>query len=111
MKRIILPVMILIASLGLKGQITLEQSYAVSGTLTQLENDGYKYFFMDVVNSQCRLYNLDHSLWKTIDLSVPEGYWLYEIAYVSQKLFDTDDLIELSYICYYYNETVQYYTY
>jgi hypothetical protein len=96
---------------GLKGQITLEQTYDFSGTVTQLENDGYKYFFMDVVNSRCLLYNLDHSLWKTIDVSVPAEYWLYDMGYVSQKLFNTNDLIELSYICYYYDEAGQYYIY
>lgn len=66
---------------------------------------------MDVTNSECRLYNLDHTLWKTIDLPVPEGQYVYDIKYVSDNLFNTDNVIELAYVYYLYVETGQYYIY
>jgi hypothetical protein len=92
-------------------QISLETVYQVSGSVTQLENSGYKYFVMDWVNNQCRIYNMDHSVWKVINLTVPSGYYLYDIRYVSEKLFDGDNLVELALTYYYYDETGQYYIY
>jgi len=95
-----------------QGQITLEHTYSgVSAGYVQLPLAGYKYFVMDVTNNQCRLYNNDHSLWKTITLSIPANYFLYDIAYVSENLFNTDNSIELLYVSYNYNSTGGYYTY
>jgi hypothetical protein len=92
-------------------QISSEHTYPASTGLTELAISGYKYFLMDVTNSQCRLYNMDHSLWKTINLSVPAGMYLYDIKYVSETLFNSDSKVELAYIYYYYNSTLLYYTY
>jgi hypothetical protein len=92
-------------------QLNLEYVYNVSASITQLEDNGYKYYVMDVANNQCRLYNPDHSLWKTIQLAVPEGDYLYNIQYVSDKLFNTDSNVELSYTYYSYNDSAQYYVY
>ena len=85
-------------SMLLSAQITLENTYTYSGTLTAIDSNEYKYFVMDVPMKQCRLYNEDHSLFKTISLSVPEGYFLYDIKFVSRKVFNTDDKIELLYV-------------
>lgn len=95
-----------------KGQITLEKTYTgVSAGVAQTETYGDKFYVMDVAAAQCRVYNLDHSLWKTINLSVPAGYYLYDIQYVTDHLFNTDNSLELLYVCYTYNSTSQYYTY
>ncbi len=95
-----------------QGQITLEHTYTgVSAAYINLPVAGYKYYVMDVANSQCRLYNNDHSLWKTITLSIPANYYLYDIQYVSENLFNTDNSIELLYVSYNYNTTLAYYTY
>ena len=40
-------------------QITLEQTYPASATLTELGVSGYKYYLMDVTNNQCRIFNFD----------------------------------------------------
>lgn len=66
---------------------------------------------MDVTQNQCRIYNTDHSLWKTINLLVPANNYLYDIKYVSEGLFTTDNGLCLAYIYYNYNETGQYYTF
>ncbi len=92
---------------------SLEYTYPVSASICCLEKSGDKYFSMDVTNKQCRIYNLDHTLFKTINLTVPADYYLYNILYVSEHTFNQDDLIELAYIYSKYNltETSYYYSY
>lgn len=94
-----------------RAQIYLENPYTASTGLTNLAVSGYKYFMMDVTNKQCVLYNIDHSVWKTINLSVPDGMYLYDINNVSETLFNTDDKVELAYIYYAYDSALLYYTY
>jgi hypothetical protein len=93
------------------GQITPEATYNHSGTYTQLANSGYKFFLMDVGANQCRIYNTNHSLWKTINLTVPANHYLYDVKFVSENLFTTDNTLCLAYIYYNYNSIGQYYTY
>ena len=89
-----------------KAQITLEHTYSdISANVCFLETEGYKYYSMDVPNKQCRLYNQDHSLWKTINISTPTSNYLYDIKYISQHLFNSDDLIELLVVLYEYIPT------
>lgn len=85
MKRFALLIAIIIIVKLASGQITLESTYNFSGTYTKLANSGYKFYVMDVGVNQCRIYNTDHSLWKTINLSVPNGSYLYDIRYVTEK--------------------------
>ncbi|MDA3823577.1 MAG: T9SS type A sorting domain-containing protein [Bacteroidales bacterium] len=87
-------------TLTLSAQIEFEASYSYSGSLTEIDEGEYKYFVMDVPQNQCRLYNEDHSPFKTIDLSVPAGYYLSDIKYVSRRTFNNDDNIELLYLYY-----------
>jgi hypothetical protein len=94
-----------------RAQIYLEKNYPGSTSLTQLALSGYKYFLMDVVNNQCKIYNMDHSIWKTINLAVPAGMYLYDIKLVSETLFNTDSKVELAYIYYSYDTTLLFYTY
>ncbi len=113
MKRISF-ILVLLISLAFhsQGQIIPEHTYTgVSAAYINLPVAGYKYYVMDVTNSQCRLYNNDHSLWKTINLSLPANYYLYDIQYVTENLFNTDNSIELLYVSYNYNTTLAYYTY
>lgn len=105
---------ILCMVISVNGQLTLEQTYNYSVGVVKLETMGYKYFLMDVPNSQCRIYNMDHSLFKTINCSVPANNYLSDIKYVSQNLFDSDSDIELVYTYYEYiqpTETTYYYKY
>ncbi len=91
------------------GQITHEQTYDHSGTYTALANSGDKFFYMHVGTEQCRINNTDHTPWKTINLDVPSGYWLYDIRHVSENLFTTDNSVCLAYVYYRYDEAGQYY--
>ncbi|MFA5816416.1 MAG: T9SS type A sorting domain-containing protein [Bacteroidales bacterium] len=92
-------------------QIVFEQSYPYSGTITQLEKEGPMFYLMDVTAKECRIYNLDYSLFKTIKLDVPTNRYLYDIQFVTQHLFDSDDGVELLYVFYQYVQTATSYYY
>lgn len=92
-------------------QVTFEKKYDHSTAIVELETLGFKYFLMDVPNEQCRIYNPDHSLFKTINCNIPANFYLSDIKFVSQNLFDSDSGIELLCTFYSYNSTGQYYEY
>lgn len=104
-------VFLMLLSFTSNAQITLESTYSHSGTYTFLPSSGNKFFIMDVANSQCKIYNTNHSLWKTLNLSVPSNNFLYDIRFVSEGLFTTDNTLCLAYIYYNYNEAGEYYSY
>lgn len=113
MKRIafIISILVFIAFPSL-AQISYEHTYTgVSAAYIHLPAAGYKYYVMDVANKQCRIYNNDHSLWKSINLSIPSGYYLCDIQFVTEDLFNTDNTIEMLYVSCNYNTTLKYYTY
>ncbi len=79
-------------------QITLEQSYADGQGLSiiKLENSGQKYLQYDLTNQIVKLYNLDHSIFKTISLpTLQPSTQLLSISYISENLFNSDNLIEI----------------
>jgi hypothetical protein len=111
MKKVTL-IFLLFLSLGmLQAQINLEEEFNHSGTFVNLSNSGYKFYLMDVVAEQCRIYNTDYSLWKTLNLNVPDNHYLYDIRFVSENLFTNDNTLSLCYIYYNYDEVNLYYTY
>ena len=113
MKQIAFMLIFLVAAAsGLKSQVTPEHTYiGVSAAYVNLPVAGYKYYVMDVPNSQCKLYNNDHTLWKTVKLSIPANYYLCDIQFVSENLFNTDNSIEMLYVSCIYNTSLAYYTY
>jgi hypothetical protein len=98
---------------GAGAQVKLEYTYQYSATTVKLETHGYKYYIMDVPNAQCRIYNLDHSIFRTIYCSVPGNSFLTDVKFVSERLFDTDPEIELAYTWYRYvaSAVTPYYVY
>lgn len=111
MKKISFVLLIGILSLSINAQVVLEKKYNYSTSIVKLETLGYKYYLMDVPNEQCRIYNLDHSLFKTINCNIPNNYYLADIKYVSENLFDNDAGIEIVCTYYRYYTTQQYYEY
>lgn len=79
-------------SINASAQITLEHSYTNSDNIQvyNLEGEGYKYVITDHVGKTIRIYNTDHSLWKQISVSLPNGVSLFYVSYVSTKLFNAD---------------------
>ena len=111
MKQILSTLMLIFSVAVVHGQITLQKTYNYSTAVVKLETLGYKYYLMDVPASQVRIYNMDHSLFKTISCSVPNGYYLADIKYVSESLFNSDSQIELAYTYYKYVSTSTSYYY
>ena len=72
-------ILCLVAFGPLSGQIQFEQSFDYSGSIVQLEDAGQKFMLMDVTAEQCRLYNSDYTLWKTVQFSVPNNQYLSDI--------------------------------
>ena len=103
----------LLGSMMLLAQPVFEHTYSHSATMCQLENLGEIYYEMDVINKQCNIYDMNHSLLKSIPLPVAAGYYLADIQYVSENLFNSDMLVELVYIYSMYvpTETSYYYTF
>jgi hypothetical protein len=87
-------------TLPAEAQISLEQVYNNSLTSTKINQTEYKYYLMDVTKSECRIYNMDHSLWKTISVKLPLNYYLYDIKFVTQNLFNSDNAVEFWYSAY-----------
>ncbi len=111
MRKFLVSGLFVLLSLAISAQVTLDKRYDYSTSIVKLENSGYKYYLMDVTAVQCRIYNPDHSLYKTINCPVPSGCYLYDIKFVSENLFDTDAGIELAYIYYKYIPTQSSYYY
>lgn len=101
MKYRILPILLFtLFTLSVKSQINLEQEYTGSASFAYLE--GNAYYSADYVNNQCLIYGSDHSLFKTINFTVPADMYLYDVAFVSKYVFDPDELMELLVVCYNY---------
>ncbi len=106
-----LTIAILLAGMSVFAQPVFEHSYSESASMAFLDQLGEVYYTMDVINKQCLIYNMDHSLLKTIALPTPDGYYLTDIQYVSENLFNQDNLIELAYIYSKYITESYYYTF
>ena len=80
-------------------QITLEHTYsgaASSGGQTfidviHLTSSGYKYMVVDNGTQKIRLYNLNHTVFRTISIPAqPQPQYGFSISYVSDQLFNTN---------------------
>lgn len=112
--KITLTIALWLTGLPLLAQPEFEHTYQESANICYLENlGGEVYYSMDVINKQCLIYNMEHSLLKSIPLPTPEGYYLADIQYISETLFNQDNLIELVYIYSMYvpTELSYYYTF
>ncbi len=88
----------------LQAQITLENTYTIPAnkgaglSLIKLENSGQKYCLYEFKNRKLKLYNLNHSLYKTINIPALPKYRTTDstvsIAYISENLFNLDNSIE-----------------
>lgn len=83
-------------------QITLDYTFPTPSTYPSavlFTSNGTK--IMANETGAIKLYNADYSLWKSIPLTiVPTGATLYTVSQVSDKLFNSDDLVE-AYVSWY----------
>lgn len=106
MKKLSLLVALIFASTISNGQITLENAYPNQSwkcQMVNLKNSGRKYMIQEYDTSgtnasSIKLYNLDHTLWKTINAPNVTGFRPYEVFYVSEDLFALDGKVYAAYI-------------
>jgi Secretion system C-terminal sorting domain len=86
-------------------QITLEHTYPLASVhlyMTKLEVDGDKYVWRDLwINREIKLYNLNHSLFKTMTLPGSISWvnnTIPSLLYISQHLFALDDSVEYMFV-------------
>jgi len=97
MKKILNLVALVLLTSNLFGQITLVHSYPNGKwqtSMVKLSNSGMKYQWVDVTTGQLKLYNLDHSLFKSLTFPVLTGLTGVWIIYVSETTFNLDADIE-----------------
>ena len=96
MKNIIKVVALVLWTSNLFAQITLEHSYPNGKwetSLITLSNSGMKYQWVDEAAGIIILYNLDHSIFKTMTFPVISGVST-QVLYVSETTFDFDAAVE-----------------
>lgn len=80
--------------------LSLENAYGTRVTRVKLENSGEKYYTNSwLLDNQAKIYNSNHTLWKTINLPLPVDieYQINVVSNLSETKIDADALIELSY--------------
>ncbi len=105
MKKIINIVVLVFLTSNLFGQIKLEHSYPNGKwqtSMVKLSNSGIKYQWVDVTTGQVKLYNLDHSLFKSMTFPVLSGKTGVWVVYVSETTFDLD--AEVEFMVYYQDD-------
>ncbi len=84
--------------------LSLENTYT-NGHVKRikLENSGEKYYSLDKANNNAKIYNANHSLWKTVSLPKIAAANYTDIDFVSETQINPDALLEIGYA---YSETV-----
>ncbi|MGC8866213.1 MAG: T9SS type A sorting domain-containing protein [Bacteroidales bacterium] len=92
-----------------KAQISLEHEFSwMSAASVNLPTLGYKYYAMDAYNNKCIIYNTNYSIYKQVSIPVPAGYYLVDLQYLTENLFNTDSKLEFLYVIYKYDSTLGY---
>jgi len=95
MKHLLFLSVILLTSLISVAQVNYETTLDNALYSTNLEEVGQVYFGVNYTTNECLIYKSDYSLWKTINIVPPANASLYEVAYVTTKLFNNDNQVEL----------------
>jgi hypothetical protein len=79
-------------------ELVLENTYNY-GNLKRinLENSGEKYYLLDKTNNNTKIYNANHSLWKTVSLPKPTNATYTDIDFVTETKINSDALLEIGY--------------
>ena len=97
-KSIISTIVILFITISVKSQITFENKYPIQPfklKLCNLTNGGYKYYWLDQTTNQIKMYNANHTIFKTINVTPPTTPFVYNgLLFISDNLFNSDNLVE-----------------
>ncbi len=100
MKNKVIIAVCLLLTIGAKAQMTFQTSYPSNFVqVINLQLSGKKYYVLDYTAGQARLYNLNHSLWKTINFPTITGYTFgfgESTWYASENLFKIDNKVDLA---------------
>jgi hypothetical protein len=79
-------------------QLLLENTYPYENLKRiVLENSGEKYYVLDTVSGEAKIYNADHTLWKSISLPLPANAIYSRICFISETKINPDALLEVGY--------------
>jgi len=68
-----------------EGQVTLPNSFYISNSTD---------YYIATTNNQIKFYNMDYSLYKTVNIVPPTGYAINQSYMFSTNLFNTDNKVE-----------------
>lgn len=93
MKKITLVFVSSLSMIILHAQITFEHTYNGYTGVADLVNSGCKYYVADKQAGQLKLYNTNHTLWKSINLSIPAGFEFSYVYHVAEMLYSLDGTV------------------
>ena len=100
----------LIISLGLllivsTGFSQLVEKNVLKGSykIFQPDNEEPKHLKYNVKEQTLNIFNIEHSIWKTVRLPMAKGHFLDEVKLISTNIFNDDNLVEILYTCLNYN--------
>lgn len=107
-KSLLFPVAFVLSA-NASGQINLEHTYPVqsgfmSAAPANLTNFGKKLVTSDTSSNVVKLFNTDHTLFKSITVPTLAGYKFVNAIHVSDNLFNSDNLVEMMGV--YYSSTL-----
>lgn len=76
-------------------QLELEGIIKSKFKTIQLENGEIKYYYFNSKTEELEIYNVDNSLWKSVQLSMDKDHFFDEILLVSQEIINPDKSIEI----------------
>lgn len=98
MKKLLLINFLMVVASSANAQLSFEKAYQSNNRMevVNLEGEGYKYIGVDAATHKIMIYNTDHTLWKSINTSIPTGASMYTLpTYASKTLFNSDSKIEV----------------
>lgn len=99
MKNLILLAMFSLIHISGVSQIIYEGTHDDGIKTFQMDNGEIKYTKYSKLDQTVSVYNLDHTIWKKVQLPLPKQHTLDEIKSISQNTFNSDTLMELVYSC------------
>lgn len=88
MKKLIIICLLALSSTTLFAQITLDTTLNLG--LIKLEKSGYKWYHYNTTSNIIMFYNLNYSLYKTVNIPPQTGIQYYSLNYITEVLFNTD---------------------
>jgi len=97
MKKLLLLAGMVMAGGAVQAQITQERTYSSIVEPGKLSTGDVKYatyVYSTATTGQVRIYNLNHSVYRQVNVTVPSGALVDAITYVSDRLFNTNAGLE-----------------